>query len=84
VDAATLAAILARCNQDGDVPLAARTGDFLYASPAMQAGKQIYVIACNDWSAVNRKNYFGREDLVFTEVPDMKLKPLVIEALKTA
>ncbi|SIQ01839.1 2',3'-cyclic-nucleotide 2'-phosphodiesterase/5'-or 3'-nucleotidase, 5'-nucleotidase family [Rhizobium sp. RU35A] len=84
VDAATLAAILARCNQDGDVPLSARTGDFLYAAPALAAGKQSYIIACNDWSAINRKAYFGREDLTFAEVPELKLKALVIEALNKA
>jgi hypothetical protein len=81
VDAATLAAILARCNQDGDVPLSARTGDFLYTAPALVPGKQSYIIACNDWSAINRKAYFGREDLAFAEVPDLKLKALVAEAL---
>lgn len=84
VDAATLAAILARCNQDGDVPLAARTGDFLYAAPALVPGKQSYIIACNDWSAINRKAYFGREDLAFAEVPEVKLKALVVEALNRA
>jgi 2',3'-cyclic-nucleotide 2'-phosphodiesterase (5'-nucleotidase family) len=81
VDAATLSAILARCNQDGEMPLAARTGDFLYAEPRQPDGKQRYTIACNDWSATNKKSYFGRDDLSFVEVPDVKLKQLVIEAL---
>lgn len=84
VDAVTLAAILARCNQDGDVPLSARTGDFLYSAPTLAPGKQSYIIACNDWSAINRKAYFGREDLAFAEVPELKLKALVIEALNKA
>ncbi|SEL92479.1 metallophosphoesterase [Xaviernesmea oryzae] len=84
VDAATLAAILARCNQDGDIPLATRTGDFLYSAPTPVAEKQSYVIACNDWSAINRKSYFGREDLAFSEVADLKLKALVAEALNKA
>ncbi|CDZ57079.1 metallophosphoesterase [Neorhizobium galegae] len=81
VDATALAAILARCNQDGDIPLAARTGDFLYAAPKAPEGKQRYKIVCNDWSAINRKSYFGREDIAFTEVPDVKLKQLVAETL---
>ena len=81
VDAATLKAIIERCNQDGDIPLAARTGDFLYAAPAVPQGKQQYRIVCNDWSAINKKNYFGRDDLAFTEVPDLKLKQIVLEAL---
>jgi 2',3'-cyclic-nucleotide 2'-phosphodiesterase (5'-nucleotidase family) len=69
VDAAALAEILKRCNQDGDVPLSSRTGDFLYAVPGVAANKKTYTIACNDWSAINRKAYFGRGDLAFTEVP---------------
>jgi len=81
VDAAALAAILARCNQDGDIPLAARTGDFLYAAPKAPEGKQRYRIVCNDWSAINQKSYFGREDITFAEVPDIKLKQLVAETL---
>ena len=84
VDAAMLAEILKRCNQDGNVPLAARTGDFLYAVPDKTGDKKTYVIACNDWSAINRKAYFGREDLAFTEVPELKLKALVAEALSKA
>ncbi|MFB9950206.1 metallophosphoesterase [Rhizobium puerariae] len=81
VDAAALDAILARCNQDGDMPLAARTGDFLYAAPKAPEGKQRYRIVCNDWSAVNQKSYFGRGDIAFAEMPDVKLKQLVIDAL---
>ncbi|MDQ0132823.1 2',3'-cyclic-nucleotide 2'-phosphodiesterase (5'-nucleotidase family) [Neorhizobium galegae] len=81
VDATALAAILARCNQDGDIPLAARTGDFLYAAPKAPEGRERYKIVCNDWSAINQKSYFGREDIAFTEVPDVKLKPLVAETL---
>lgn len=81
VDASVLAAILARCNQDGDIPLSARTGDFLYAAPNAPEGKQRYKIVCNDWSAINQKSYFGRDDIAFVEVPNVKLKQLVIDAL---
>lgn len=84
VDATTLAAIIERSNQDRDIPLAARTGDFLYAAPAIPESKQQYRIVCNDWSAINKKSYFGREDLAFTEVPDLKLKQIVLEALAKA
>jgi len=81
VDRPTLDALLARCNQDGDIPLSARTGDFLYAAPLELADKPSYTIVCNDWSATNQKSYFGREDLAFTEIPDLKVKATVIEAL---
>lgn len=80
VDAATLSEILALCNQDGEIALAERTGDFLYTAPEA-AGKDSYRIVCNDWSATNRGRYFGREDLEFTELPDLRLMALVAEAL---
>lgn len=82
VDAAVLAEIVARVNQDGDIPLEARTGDFLYAAPGELPAKETYVLAGNDWSFVNQKNYFGREDLVFTEVDGLMLKPMVAATLK--
>lgn len=81
VDRPTLDALLARCNQDGDIPLSARTGDFLYAAPTELADKPSYTIVCNDWSATNQKSYFGREDLAFTEIPDLKVKATVVKAL---
>lgn len=81
VDRPTLDALLARCNQDGDIPLSARTGDFLYAAPLELADKPSYTIVCNDWSATNQKSYFGREDLAFTEIPDLKVKATVVNAL---
>ena len=80
VDQVTLDAILGRTNQEGDIPLTARTGDFLYAAPEA-SGKERYVIVTNDWSAINQKTYFGREDLVFTEVPDLRVKAIVAAAL---
>ena len=82
VDRAALDAILARANQDGDIPLAARTGDFLYAAPIELADKPTYRIVTNDWSATNQKSYFGREDLVFTEIePTVQVKTTVLAAL---
>lgn len=73
--------ILARANQDGDIPLERRTGDFLYAAPADLPQKESYRIVTNDWSALNQANYFGRDDLAFEDVPGLEVKPLVIEAL---
>ncbi len=80
VDQPTLDAILARTNQEGDIPLAARTGDFLYAAPEA-SGKDRYVIVANDWSAINQKAYFGREDLVFAEIPNLRVKAIIAAAL---
>ncbi|MDH7804696.1 MULTISPECIES: metallophosphoesterase [unclassified Rhizobium] len=81
VDGEALAQILKRCNQDGDIPLAARTGDYLYAMPEKPDMKQRYKLVCNDWSATNQKSYFGRSDLAFAEVPDVKLKQTVLGGL---
>ena len=81
VDGEVLAQILERCNQDGDIPLAARTGDYLYAMPEKPETKQRYKLVCNDWSATNQKSYFGRSDLAFTEVPEVKLKQTVLGGL---
>lgn len=82
VDAATLAEILAVCNQDEAKTLEQRTGDFLYAAPADLPTRDSYRLVTNDWSATNQKSYFGREDLVFTPGPDIALKALVVDALK--
>lgn len=81
VDAATLKEILAITNQDGDTPLEQRTGDFLYAAAGELPEKASYILAGNDWSFVNQKSYFGREDLVFTEVAGLMLKPMIAETL---
>lgn len=81
VDGEALAQILKRCNQDGDIPLAARTGDYLYAMPEKPEQKGRYKLVCNDWSATNQKSYFGRGDLTFTEVADVKLKQTVLGGL---
>ncbi|AMD60860.1 serine/threonine protein phosphatase [Agrobacterium tumefaciens] len=81
VDSETLVQILKRCNQDSNIPLAARTGDYLYAMPEKPETKGRYKLVCNDWSATNQKSYFGRSDLAFIEVPDVKLKQTVLGGL---
>lgn len=82
VDRATLDALIGRANQDGDTPLSARTGDFLYAAPTELADKPVYTIVANDWSATNQKSYFGREDLTFTETePPLQVKASVLAEL---
>lgn len=82
VDAATLASIIGVSDQDADIPLQSRTGDYLHSAHIDLPAAASYRLVCNDWSSMNQKTYFGREDLVFSEVPDIRLKQTVIEALK--
>jgi 2',3'-cyclic-nucleotide 2'-phosphodiesterase (5'-nucleotidase family) len=82
VDAAVFQSIMARCNQDGDIGLDQRTGDFLYSAPTVAPGKATLRIVTNDWSAMNQMKYFGRDDLAFAEVPDLRLKAVVAESLR--
>jgi len=81
VDASGAREILARCNQDGDIAFERRMGDFLYAAPSLPSKPQLDIVT-SDWCARNQKSYFGREDLVFAEVPGPKLKQAVIEGLR--
>jgi len=84
VSAAVLADILSRANQDGDLPLARRTGDFVYGAPLTRPAKARYAIVTTDWCAKRQKGYFGREDLVFTEVPGLRVKAAIRDGLKGA
>lgn len=82
VSADDLAGIFAVANQDRDMPLDKRMGDYVYANPvAIVPGKR-YVLVTNDWTVMNRKAYLGREDLSFQPIPDAQLKPTVLAALK--
>lgn len=82
VSAEDLAKIYAVSNQDRDMPLADRMGDYVYANPVeIVAGKR-YTLITNDWTALNRKAYLGREDIIFQPIDNALLKPTVIAALK--
>ena len=76
-----LATILARANQHRARSLAERTGDFVHALPITPAAGRTYTIAVNGWTAINQAAYLGTQDLPFAEVPDLRLKALVTEAL---
>lgn len=76
-DAAAMAAIAARANQDEDVPLERRIGDFVYASalPA-RAG----TVAANGWVGLNAARFLGGA-LPFQPVPELRVKAVVQAAL---
>jgi 2',3'-cyclic-nucleotide 2'-phosphodiesterase (5'-nucleotidase family) len=78
-DAAALAAIAARVNQDGEWHLEARLGDFVYAHalPAAPAP-----LATNGWTRLNAARYLGTEAIRFEPVPGAMLKATVAAALR--
>jgi 2',3'-cyclic-nucleotide 2'-phosphodiesterase (5'-nucleotidase family) len=76
-----LAAILGRANQHLATGLDARTGDYVHAAALDIVPGRTYRLATNGWTAQNQKSYLGTEDLAFTEVPDLRLKPVVRDAL---
>jgi 2',3'-cyclic-nucleotide 2'-phosphodiesterase (5'-nucleotidase family) len=78
-DGAALAAIAARANQDGDLPLQARIGDFVYAAD-LPAGPA--PLGTNGWTRLNAARYLGTEAVRFEPVPGVTLKPAVAEALR--
>lgn len=82
ISADDLAGIYAVANQDRDMPLDKRMGDYVYANPVEIVAGRRYVLVTNDWTVMNRKAYLGREDLAFQPIPDAQLKPTVLATLK--
>jgi 2',3'-cyclic-nucleotide 2'-phosphodiesterase (5'-nucleotidase family) len=76
-DAAAMAAIAARANQDEEVPLDRRIGDFVYAS-ALPPGPAR--LAANGWVGLNAARYLGGA-FAFRPVPEMRVKAVVQRAL---
>jgi len=69
-----LAGVMARANQDRPMPLAERSGDFLYGAADDGSGKAVVRLVTTDWCALNQAEYFGTSDLVFREVPQLRVK----------
>lgn len=76
-----LARFLDRANQDRPMPLDQRNGDFLYAQTLPPAADKLARIVTTDWCAANQAEYFGATDLVFSELPDLRLKTVAAKAL---
>lgn len=76
-----LARFFKRANQDRPMPFEKRNGDFLYAqSVGPQSGAPARIVT-TDWCAANQAEYFGVADLAFSEIPDLRLKPVAAKAL---
>ena len=78
---AQLEDFMARANQDRPIPLDQRTGDFLYGALATGSQGATARIVTTDWCATNQAEYFGTTSLAFTEVADLKVKPIALSAL---
>lgn len=76
-----LATIMDRANQHTAMTLNERTGDFVYARTFDIDPAATYTVAANGWTAINQQSYLGTEDLEFVEVPDIRLKQVVADAL---
>lgn len=66
------------------MPLAERNGDFLYGAASDVAGQATARLVTTDWCALNQAEYFGVSDLVFSEVPQVRVKAAAAEGLLTA
>ncbi len=78
-DAAALSAMAPRLNQDEDIPLAGRIGDFAYADALPAAPARV---AANGWVRANTARFLGTEGLRFDLAPGVMLKPVVAAALR--
>lgn len=82
VDGAWLQRLLARANQGPETPWAERAGEnFVAVGPAKIEPVQRYRFVTSDWAVKNAKTYFGEDAPAFVEVPTLKLKAAVIQAL---
>ncbi len=79
-----LARFLERANQDRPMPLDQRNGDFLYAQTLTPAAGKLARIVTTDWCASNQAEYFGATGLVFSELPDLRLKAVAAKAMLAA
>ncbi|MNW20851.1 hypothetical protein D3C71_2214460 [compost metagenome] len=63
------------------MPLAERSGDFLYGAANALEGKATVRLVTTDWCAMNQAEYFGTTDLVFSEAPELRVKTVAAEGL---
>jgi predicted MPP superfamily phosphohydrolase len=78
-DTAALAAMAPRLNQDEDIPLAMRIGDFAYADALPAAPARL---AANGWVRANAARFLGTDALRFDGAPGLMLKAVVAAALR--
>lgn len=86
VNGTQLQALMEGANETPDTPFAQRRGDYLVAEgPVQIVPEKLYRIAVADWVVRNSRLYLGSLQIAFSERVDLKLKPIVADALeKTA
>lgn len=73
---------MAHANQDRPIPLADRSGDFLYASTIAPTVDPVRIVT-TDWCATNQREYFGTTDLRFVEAAGLTVKTASAAGLLT-
>ena len=74
---------MARANQGPQTKFDDRAGQNLVAvAPSTLDRAKRYRFVTTDWSVKNAKDYFGDDAPVFTEIPALKVKAAVMQALK--
>ncbi len=80
VSRAELERVMARANQDRAMPLADRSGDFLYAAVVSPKADRVRIVT-TDWCATNQGEYFGVTDLRFEAIAEATVKRAAAAAL---
>lgn len=81
LDADAMAALLGRANQERELGLGNRTGDFVHANVEPLAAGRRYRLATIGWVQQNAKRYLGTEAIAFKPVPDRQLREIMLKAL---
>lgn len=83
ISGAELIAMRARANPGPDTPWEKRGGENLVlVAPGRIDPTRTYRIATNDWAVKNAQRYFGENAPAFAEVPELRLKSVVVRALQ--
>lgn len=84
VSGVQLQAMLAGANEDETTPFVRRQGDYLVAEgPAPIEPSRRYRIATTDWVARDPRRYLGTTELTLQPQPNLRLKTIAADALKT-
>lgn len=83
IEGSVLAGIAGVANQDIDLPLEARRGDFIYMNQEPIGAGLLYRVVTNGWTQLpaNQERYLGLSGIRFAEVPERRLRALLAAQL---